>query len=97
MPADALSETVVFELFDPRGAEGLCERLRPRWHTDFYECEDVVLVATELRPRQDDLAILLRAVKLWLLDNRVGALRFHLDGRAFVLESDPALLRASIA
>jgi hypothetical protein len=97
MPADALNETVVFELFDSSGAERLCERLRPRWHVDFYECDDVVLVAAELRPRRDDLAILLRAVKLWLLDERLGALRFHLDGRAFVLESDPALLRAGAA
>lgn len=97
MPADALTETVVFELFEHSGAERLCERLRHRWHVDFYECEDIVLVAAELRPRQDDLAILLRAVKLWLLDTGVGALRFHLDGRAFVLESDPALYRAPAA
>jgi hypothetical protein len=97
MLADALSETVVFELFEPSRAERLCERLRPRWHADYYECDDIVLVAAELRPRQDDLAILLRAVKLWLLDDRLGALRFHLDGRAFVLESDPALLRAGAA
>jgi hypothetical protein len=97
MPADALNETVVFELFNSSGAGRLCERLGPRWRADFYECEDVVLVAAELRPRQDDLAILLRAVKLWLLDERLGALRFHLDGRAFVLESDPALLRAGVA
>jgi hypothetical protein len=92
MPADALSDTVVFELFDHLGAESLCERLRLRWHVGAYETEDVVLVAVELRPGQDDLAILLRAVKLWLLDGSVGALRFHLDGRAFVLESNPALL-----
>jgi hypothetical protein len=75
----------------------LCERLRHRWHVGAYESEDVVLVVAELRPRQDDLAILLRAVKLWLLDNGLGALRFHLDGRAFVLESNPALLRGAAA
>jgi hypothetical protein len=97
MPADALHETVVFELFDSVGAERLCERLRPRWHVDFYECEDIVFVAAELRPQENDLAILLRAVKLWLLDHKVGALRFHLDGRAFVLESNPALLDGATA
>jgi hypothetical protein len=97
MPADTLHETVVFELFDESGARSLCERLRLRWHADFYECEDIVLVAAELRPRQDDLAILLRAVKLWLIDRSVGALRFHLDGRAYVLESDPALLDSAAA
>jgi hypothetical protein len=97
MLADALDDTVVFELLDGSGADGLCERLRHRWHVGAYESEDVVLVVAELRPRQDDLAILLRAVKLWLLDNRLGALRFHLDGRAFVLESNPALLRGAAA
>jgi hypothetical protein len=95
--ADTLHETVVFELFDIDGARSLCERLRLRWHSEYYECEDIVLVAAELRPRKDDLAILLRAVKLWLIDRHVGALRFHLDGRAYVLESDPALLNSAAA
>jgi hypothetical protein len=95
MPAETLDETIVFELLDGVGADRLCERLRHRWHVGAYESEDVVLVVAELRPRQDDLAILLRAVKLWLLDYGVGALRFHLDGRAFVLESNPALLRGA--
>jgi hypothetical protein len=95
MPADALDETIVFELLDGVGADRLCERLRHRWHVGAYESQDVVLVVAELRPRQDDLAILLRAVKLWLLDYGVGALRFHLDGRAFILESNPALLRGA--
>jgi hypothetical protein len=95
MPAETLDETIVFELLDGVGADRLCERLRHRWHVGAYESEDVVLVVAELRPRQDDLAILLRAVKLWLLDYGVGALRFHLDGRAFILESNPALLRGA--
>ena len=95
MPAETLDETIVFELLDGVGADRLCERLRHRWHVGAYESEDVVLVVAELRPRQDDLAILLRAVKLWLLDYGVGALRFRLDGRAFILESNPALLRGA--
>jgi hypothetical protein len=95
MQAETLDETIVFELLDGVGADRLCERLRHRWHVGAYESEDVVLVVAELRPRQDDLAILLRAVKLWLLDYGVGALRFHLDGRAFILESNPALLRGA--
>ena len=95
MPAETLDETIVFELLDGVGADRLCERLRHRWHVGAYESQDVVLVVAELRPQQDDLAILLRAVKLWLLDYGVGALRFHLDGRAFVLESNPALLRGA--
>ena len=92
MPADELNETVVLELPSRGQAEGLCERLRPRWHTNFYDCGEIVLVAAELRPRSDDLAILLRAVKLWARESAVGLVRFHLDGRPYVLESGLHLL-----
>jgi hypothetical protein len=86
MPAE-LNETLVFELPCPTRGESLCERLRPRWHVDSYDCGDVVLVAAELRPHPDDLAVMLRAVKLWALDSSFALLRFHLDGRSYVLDS----------
>jgi hypothetical protein len=92
MPAEELNETLVFELPGRTQADGLCERLRPRWHTSFYDCGDAILVAAELRRRSDDLAILLRAVKLWARDSSVGLVRFHLDGRPYVLESGLHLL-----
>jgi hypothetical protein len=91
MPAD-LDETIVFEIPFRTRAESLREALRLRWHTGLYECDDVVLVAVELRPRADDLARLLRAVKLWLEVSDVGALRFHLDARAYVLEPSLGLV-----
>jgi len=87
MPADELNETLVFELLDRTRGESLCERLRPRWHADLYDCSDVVLVAAELQPRPNDLAVLLREVKLWARESAVALVRFHLDGRAYVLES----------
>jgi len=86
MPAE-LNETLVFELPSSARAQDLCERLRPRWHCDSYECADVVLVAAELRPRADDLGLLLRAVKLWAGDAAMALIRFHLDGRSYILES----------
>jgi hypothetical protein len=95
MPAGELNETLVFELPSVTQGESLCERLRPRWHVDSYDCSDVVLVAAELRPFSDDLAVLLRAVKLWALDSTVPLLRFHLDGRAYVLDSGLGLERAA--
>lgn len=91
MPAE-LNETLVFELPCGARADDLCERLRPRWHCDSYDCGDVVLVAAELRPRADDLAVLLRAVKLWASDSAIALVRFHLDGRSYVLESGIGLL-----
>jgi hypothetical protein len=95
MPADELNETLVFELPCRAQAEDLHERLRPRWHSDVYDCGEVVLVAAELRPRTDDLALLLRVVRLWAFDAALALLRFHLDGRAYVLESGLGLWQSA--
>jgi hypothetical protein len=95
MPADSLNETLVFEVPYRAQGESLCERLRPRWHCDAYDCEEVMLVAAELRPRADDLGVLLRAVKLWALDSSIPLLRFHLDGRAYLLDSGVGLERVA--
>jgi hypothetical protein len=91
MPADELNETLIFELHCRMRAEALCERLRPRWRCDWYDCDDLVLVAAELQPRADDLAVLLRAVELWAADSALALIRFHLDGRSYVLESGVGL------
>lgn len=95
MPADELNETLVFELPCRARAEDLHELLRPRWHSDVYDCGEVVLVAAELRPRADDLAVLLRAVRLWAFDAALALLRFHLDGRSYVLESGLGLMQSA--
>jgi hypothetical protein len=95
MPADELNETLVFELPCRARAEDLYERLRPRWHSDLYDCGEVVLVAAELGPRADDLALLLRAVKLWAFEATLALLRFHLDGRPYVLESGLGLVQTA--
>jgi len=96
MPAEELNETLIFELQGGMEAEALCERLRLRWHCDSYDCGDVVLVAAELRPRADDLGILMRAVRLWAADSAVALMRFHLDGRSYVLESGVGLLEPAV-
>jgi hypothetical protein len=98
MPAgEALNETLVFEIPSRARAESLCERLRPRWHAGFYDCGDIVLVAATLRPQEGDLAVLLRAVKLWAGDSALALVRFHLDGRSFVLDSGLGLLDEAAA
>ena len=98
MPADeALSEAVVFELLHPLGAERLCERLRHRWFVEVDEGQGVSLVAVKLRPREDDLAVLLRAVKAWAADSALPALSFHVDGRAYVLWSGTAIVPSEAA
>jgi len=70
MPAvEALNETLVFEIPSRTWAESLCERLRPRWHADFYDCGEVVLVAATLRARADDLD-----GRSYVLDSGLGLL-----------------------
>ena len=86
MPAEALSETVVFELLHPIEAERLCE-LHPHRHVRICEVEGATLVSAELGPGEGDLAALLRAVQVWLEESGFGPIRFHLDGRAY--EIDP--------
>jgi small ligand-binding sensory domain FIST len=49
----------------------------------------------ELRPEGDELAVLLRAAKQRLDECAIGAIRFHLDGRAYVLESGTAIRPAA--
>jgi len=85
VPAEALSETVVFVLLDPLGAEQLCELLHPRRHIRICEFEGAALVAADLKPQEGDLAALLRLVKDWLDESGRGPVRFHLDGRAYML------------
>ena len=98
MPAvESFNETLVFEVPCRTRAEGLCDRLRPRWHAGLYDCGDIVLVAATLRPREDDLAVLLRAVKLWAGDSALALVRFHLDGRSYVLDSGVGLLSEAVA
>jgi hypothetical protein len=98
VPADnALSEKVLFELPNQVGAERLCEQLRLRRLVGVCDCGDIVLVAAEFRSEEGDLAALLRSVARWAVDSVVPALRFHLDGRAYVLEPDPASSRAAAA
>jgi hypothetical protein len=94
---NTLSETVVFELLARAAGDRLCARLRPRWSVGLYECDEIVLVAVELRPEEDDLAVLLRAVKLWAGDSAIPGMRFHLDGRDYVLESRASIWGAGAA
>jgi hypothetical protein len=87
VPAEALSETVVFELLHPMGAERLCELLHPHRHIRISEVEGAALVTAELRPEEGDLAALLRTVEAWLEGSGLGPIRFHVDGRSYELSS----------
>jgi hypothetical protein len=85
------SETVVFELSDSWGAKRLSERLRHRWHSGVTDGGEAALVTVQLRLEEGDLAALLRAVKLWVDEQALDSIRFHLDGRDYVLEAGSSI------
>jgi hypothetical protein len=82
-----LTETVQFELPDLAGAARLATLLRSRWAVSVNEEEDVALVDVYIRASGTDLASLLRSVEDWVARESLGAIRFELDGRVYVLES----------
>ncbi len=58
-------------------------RTRIAWSA---KCADAWFVQAEFR-RPEDLARLLRDVEAWVAARRLGAIRFHLDGRAYILHA----------
>jgi len=88
MTTAVLSDAVLIEVPDAGLAALLAERLADRWRITVDSARpDVVAVHVELRPFEQDLALLMRDVAAWGEREAVGALRFELDGRGYVLEA----------
>ena len=94
--ADALSDTVIFDVPDRVAGQQLARWLRPAWVGAVHEWDGGFwLYAAELRPIDGDLATLLREVEAWLAERGIPELWFSLDGRTYpikcrALESAPA-------
>jgi hypothetical protein len=82
-----LTNTVQFELPDLAGAARLATLLRPYWAVSVSEEGDLALVDVYLRNSAADLAALLRSVEDFVALEALCAIRFELDGRAYVMES----------
>lgn len=87
---DGLTETVQFELPDLAGAVRLAALLRPSWTLAVNEYGDGALVHVFAGQAADELAALLRLVEHWLARESLRAIRFELDGRAYVMEAGSA-------
>jgi hypothetical protein len=85
-----LTETVQFELPDLAGAVRLAAMLRPCWTLAVTELGEGALVHVFVPQATDDLAALLRLVEHWVERESLRAIRFELDGRAYVLEAGHA-------
>jgi len=79
-------DELLVELPTRHVAESLCDRLgperaaRPEQEEDRWDVEVTFGSASEL-------AQLLRTVEAWVAERALGALRYHLDGRAYILRA----------
>jgi hypothetical protein len=82
-----MSDTIRFELPEYVNVDELCERIRPRWPGSARLEDDHWRVSARLRKNGNDLALLLREVEAYVADSGLQAIRYHVDGRAYVLEA----------
>ena len=82
------SDTLVFELPDLDLATELTKHLEDYWACSIHEDLGVAVVTAFLALDGDgDLAPLLRRVEAWVAARSLGAIRYWLDCRAYILEA----------
>jgi len=83
-----VSDTIRFEVVELATAVRLAQRLgRNRSVILVAESEYVKSVVAKVHRGPADLADLLRDVETWVGDESLGAIRYELDGRFFVLDA----------
>jgi hypothetical protein len=91
---ESLDEIVQFELPTPDCARRLVQNLEQARLAWVQTGDAASVVGTLLLPEAGDLAVLLRSVEAWMESESLFAIRFELDGRTYVLESPPVLVKA---
>jgi hypothetical protein len=89
-----LSNVVRFEIPACADVDEFCMRIRSRWPGMTEREGDVWHVSARLRNVENDVALLLREVELYVADTGLQAIRYQLDGRFYIMEAPPALGRA---
>jgi hypothetical protein len=83
-----VSDTVRFEVVELATAVRLAQRLgRSRSVILIAESEYVKSVVADVHRKAPDLAELLRDVEDWVREESLGAIRYELDGRSYVLDA----------
>jgi hypothetical protein len=82
-----MSDTIRFELPEYVELDGFCDRIRARWPGSTRREDDIWLVSARLRGNKNDLALLLREVEGYVAETGLQAIRYHVDGRAYILEA----------
>ena len=81
-----MSDTVRFEIPAHADVDALSDRIHARWPGSTRQiADDVWLVTARVRKSKDDLALLLREAEAIIAETGLQAIRYHVDGRAYVL------------
>lgn len=84
---DSLNELIFFEIPGYDRAARLCEVIGADRLAWVQNGDEIRRVAALIQTDAGDLAVLLRVVERWVAEEGLGAIRFELDGRTYVLES----------
>jgi hypothetical protein len=83
-----ITDMLVFELPDLDLATELTKRLEDYWACAIHEDLGVAVVTAFLASDGgSELAVLLRRVETWVAARSLGAIRYWLDRRAYILEA----------
>jgi hypothetical protein len=91
-----LDDFVIFELPTFQDIEAFCGRFRPRWSGWSHADAELWLFTADLGSAGGDLAMLLREAQDLLAELALGAIRYCLDGRVYVLEAARSRIGASL-
>jgi hypothetical protein len=84
-----MSDVVCFELPRHADVDEFCARIRTRWSVSKEPGDDAWVVSACVRKRKNDLALLLREVETYVTDTNLQAIRYHVDGRFYIMEAAP--------
>ena len=82
---NALQDSITFELPTSALARALHLQLALAGRAERAHEDDERWLVIVLLDEDTDLAAVLRVVERWVLRSGLGAIRYHLDGRAYVL------------
>ena len=92
----ALDDVVLFELPNPEDVEAFRQRIRPRWE-GWSDADGELWLFTAQLEKSRDLAPLLREAQELVAELGIGAIRFCLDGRIYVLDGAVSPRTAELA
>jgi hypothetical protein len=82
-----LSDEIEFEVPSYASVRRFAARLSLAWPTFVEELEDSTLIIVEFGPRPTSFARVLRLGEEWVRNETLGAIRFAVDGRSYVLKA----------